>query len=133
MYLAYKYAKKKYRERQEAKRAVQPLPDETEPCTQDGARFNDTIALTASPNNTHDPFPFDTSHPTLAAEDSSKVTQQESRKPEDAESPEERAEKARRRRYRLKIILGLFAPFTLQALDTTIIASALKFIADDFS
>ncbi|KAK3306000.1 uncharacterized protein B0T15DRAFT_398589 [Chaetomium strumarium] len=126
MYLVYKYAKKKLREHQEAKEPVQALPDVTEPYTQDGSRFNDTIALTASPSDTHGPFPSDTSHPSPAAEGSSKVTQ------EPAESPEECAEKARRRRYRLKIILGLFAPFTLQALDTTIIASALKFIADDF-
>lgn len=34
--------------------------------------------------------------------------------------------------YRWKIILGLFGPFALQALDTTIIASALPFIAAEF-
>ncbi|KAK4143488.1 major facilitator superfamily domain-containing protein [Dichotomopilus funicola] len=49
------------------------------------------------------------------------------------ETPEERAEKKRRRSYRWKIILGLFLPFTLQALDTTIIASAVVFIANDFN
>ncbi|KAJ5886553.1 uncharacterized protein N7473_009227 [Penicillium subrubescens] len=47
-------------------------------------------------------------------------------------SPEEAAEKKRRRVYRWKIILGLFAPFCLQSLDTTIIASALPYIAEDF-
>ena len=47
-------------------------------------------------------------------------------------SPEELAEKKRRRIYRWKIILGLFAPFCLQSLDTTIIASALPYIAEDF-
>lgn len=47
-------------------------------------------------------------------------------------SPEEVAEKKRRRTYRWKIILGLFAPFCLQSLDTTIIASALPYIAEDF-
>ncbi|OOQ84983.1 tetracycline efflux protein [Penicillium brasilianum] len=47
-------------------------------------------------------------------------------------SPEEAAEKKRRRTYRWKIILGLFAPFCLQSLDTTIIASALPYIAEDF-
>src|SRR6202012_866969 len=46
---------------------------------------------------------------------------------------EDPLEKKKRRKYRLKIILGLVAPFALQSLDTTIIASALPFIAKDFS
>ena len=48
-------------------------------------------------------------------------------------SPEEAAEKKKRRSYRWKIIIGLFGPFTLQALDNTVIASAFPFIATDFS
>ena len=36
-------------------------------------------------------------------------------------------------RYRWKIIIGLILPFTVQALDVTIIASAIPFIASDFS
>jgi len=48
-------------------------------------------------------------------------------------SPEETAEKKRRRAYRWKIIIGLFGLFTLQALDTTIIASAFPYIASEFS
>jgi MFS family permease len=48
-------------------------------------------------------------------------------------SSEEALEKRRKRTYRWKIILGLFSPFCLQALDTTIVASALPFIAEDFS
>lgn len=35
--------------------------------------------------------------------------------------------------YRFKIIGGLFLPFLVQSLDTTIIAGALPFIASDFS
>lgn len=35
--------------------------------------------------------------------------------------------------YRLKLIAGLLAPFALQALDVTIVASALPFIATDFN
>ncbi|KAK0729615.1 major facilitator superfamily domain-containing protein [Lasiosphaeris hirsuta] len=49
------------------------------------------------------------------------------------DTPQEKAEKKRMRNYRLKIVFGLMAPFTLQALDTTIIASALPFIAADFN
>jgi len=37
------------------------------------------------------------------------------------------------RKYRWKLMLGLFLPFSVQALDVTIIASALPFIASDFS
>ncbi|KAF7716991.1 MFS-type Multidrug transporter [Penicillium ucsense] len=48
-------------------------------------------------------------------------------------SEEEKSEKKRRRTYRWKIIFGLFAPFCLEALDTTIIASALPYIAQDFN
>ena len=35
--------------------------------------------------------------------------------------------------YRWKLMIGLFFPFSVQALDTTIIAGALPFIASDFS
>lgn len=48
-------------------------------------------------------------------------------------TPEEVAEQKRKNVYRWKIILGLFSPYCLQALDTTIVASALPFIAEDFS
>ena len=48
-------------------------------------------------------------------------------------SREEAVEKKRWRSYRWKIIIGLFTPFALQALDVTIIASALPYIATDFS
>ena len=43
------------------------------------------------------------------------------------------AEKKQLRNYRWKLIIGLCGPFTLQGLDTTIIASALPYIATDFS
>lgn len=52
--------------------------------------------------------------------------------PEKESSPEEKAAKKKRRVYRWKLILGLFGPFCLQSLDTTIIASALPYIAEDF-
>ncbi|QUC24024.1 uncharacterized protein UV8b_08265 [Ustilaginoidea virens] len=44
-----------------------------------------------------------------------------------------KADEAMATKYRWKIVLGLVAPFTLQALDATIIASALPWIARDFS
>jgi hypothetical protein len=42
-------------------------------------------------------------------------------------------DKKAKRVYRRKLILGLFLPFMIQGLDTTIIAGALPFIASDFS
>ncbi|KAJ5143909.1 uncharacterized protein N7515_002696 [Penicillium bovifimosum] len=48
-------------------------------------------------------------------------------------SPEQAAEKRRDRIYRWKIVLGLFGPYCLQAMDTTIVASALPYIAEDFN
>jgi hypothetical protein len=43
-----------------------------------------------------------------------------------------REQKLAARKYRWKLMGGLFLPFTLQALDGTIIASALPFMASDF-
>jgi MFS family permease len=117
MYTTFKYARKQYRGYQ-ARRAAeqQGHPADSEPYAHNGVPFHDTTALT-------------TRTPTLDVSNNS--TQEPLNKPS-KETPEERAEKTRRRKYRWKIIVGLFAPYTLQALDTTIVASAVKFIADDF-
>lgn len=42
------------------------------------------------------------------------------------------AENKKRRGHKYKVLFGLALPFALQSLDTTIIASALPFIAADF-
>jgi hypothetical protein len=42
-------------------------------------------------------------------------------------------EKRAARIYRWKLVAGLCLPFSLQALETTIVAGALPFIASDFS
>lgn len=104
MYLAYKHAKKK---RQAAEAAA-------------AAAATGQTPTPGAPQPEHGAL-IDGAHPSAGPQ------------PEAKETPEERAEKKRRRSYRWKIILGLFLPFTLQALDTTIIASAVVFIADDFS
>ncbi|KAL2128679.1 hypothetical protein VTI74DRAFT_8838 [Chaetomium olivicolor] len=123
MYYAYKYAKKKRQERQKRKPEERSGSD-TRADTRDGTTFDDTRALTTSRNGQDSLPPNDLSSASPLPEPSTET------KP--IPTPEELAEKKRRRKYRLKLILGLFLPFTLQALDTTIIASALKFIADDF-
>lgn len=61
------------------------------------------------------------------------IPQLDEGKKQKTRTPEEVAEKKRKNVYRWKIILGLFSPYCLQALDTTIVASALPFIAEDFS
>jgi hypothetical protein len=52
----------------------------------------------------------------------------------DSSDPPERSPKEKReaRIYLIKLTIGLLFPFCLQALDTTIIASALPWIASDF-
>ncbi|KAL4875869.1 major facilitator superfamily domain-containing protein [Aspergillus karnatakaensis] len=47
-------------------------------------------------------------------------------------SPEEQAEKQRRRAYRWKLILSLFMPYFLASIDLTIVATAVPFIASHF-
>ncbi len=44
-----------------------------------------------------------------------------------------RQEKVLARKYRIRIISGIFLPFALASLDLTIVASALPWIASDFS
>ncbi|CAI7577816.1 unnamed protein product [Penicillium palitans] len=61
------------------------------------------------------------------------IPQLDEEKKKKIRTPEEVAEKKRKNVYRWKIILGLFSPYCLQALDTTIVASALPFIAEDFN
>ncbi|KAK4038324.1 major facilitator superfamily domain-containing protein [Parachaetomium inaequale] len=126
MYLAYKYAKKRYKERQGARTAGQ-TPGQGAVYNQDGTQSDDARGLTGSSDGPRAPSPYNPSPFALTPGH----TSPDGTKPK--ETPEERADKKRRRKYRLKIILGLFLPFTLQALDTTIIASALKFIAEDFN
>lgn len=121
MYLAYKYAKKKYKERKQAKAAetAESPSSDAQPAVQQDAMASDQIKNAAR------------SEDETAEKGEEKA---ESTSPESHETPQDDSiEKKRKRSYRLKIIFGLVAPFTLQSLDTTIIASALPFIAKDFS
>jgi hypothetical protein len=119
MYFAYKHIKKKRRLRQEQQAQQEVQLPETEPGV-DVTQIDDADAAGVSI-----PAPVSTPAPEPHAD-----LKKEKKKAE--LSPEELAEKKRRRVYRWKIILGLFFPFALQALDTTIVASALPFIAKDF-
>ncbi|KAH8899994.1 MFS general substrate transporter [Thozetella sp. PMI_491] len=103
MIVAYRYAKRKYEDRRQQRTA-----NGTTGNAQDGPTSGSEVVTTAAP-------------PAVKSKEKKEHT------------PEEIAEKKRRRTYRYKIVFGLMLPFTLQALDTTIIASAMPFIAQDFN
>ncbi len=134
MYLAYKYGKKKYRQRQERLAAAQAEE------TQDAG----ALASTQPPEPPHTGDTHDsaadrphgaTTNETVTANAPSVATSGKDGKGKSKEelTPEQIAEKKRKRKYRLKVLFALVFPFTLQALDMTIVASALPFIAADFS
>lgn len=112
MFLAYRYARRKYQERQ-AKQQTTQLPSQAS-----HGSSSRPFGATAAPNDVHpeevEVSPSSTTPTTVVL------------------TPEEKAERHRRRSYRWKIVLGLFALFTLQALDTTIVAAALPTIAEKF-
>lgn len=108
MILAYGYARRKYQERQAKQQATQ-LPSQTNHGS--ASRPSGATAMPGDIRSDMNP----SSNPFTKAP-----------------TPEEKAETRRRRSYRWKIVLGLFAPFTLQALDTTIVAAALPTIAEKF-
>lgn len=133
MILAYRWARKKQQQRQQARddEPSQPPPANTievpiQPHSEAAARDTATKKTSQSLDPPSNAAANDNPAAAKGAEAGTKTE-----KPEP--TPEEKAEQRRRRSYRWKIVIGLFAPFTLQSLDTTIIASALPFIASDFS
>ncbi|KAK1753190.1 major facilitator superfamily domain, general substrate transporter [Echria macrotheca] len=122
MFLAVKYAKKKIRENKEKKA-------QSNDATQQQVTTPSSELPTATPKNpTHQ-----TDEPPTSRPGSPNTPPPAEHHPNHVETPEEAAEKKRRRIYRYKIVFGLAFPFMLQALDTTIIASALPYIATDFN
>lgn len=131
MFLAYRWARKKYQERQQERNEAPSAPPTNSvdlPLRTKSASGAGGIAASDVSRSLEGPSttPLDGDHPATTEKASSKP-----KKPE--LTPKEKAQERRRRVYRWKVVLGLFAPFTLQSLDTTIIASALPFIAKDFS
>jgi hypothetical protein len=122
MYFAFKYAKKKYIERKQANttetsvlKTAEVSPSHVEPASLGDSVPCDQIETVVPPGNNTGPTDEEKGQPLVVEKAASDVL-----------------EKKRRRKYGLKIIFGLLAPFALQSLDTTIIASALPFIAKDF-
>ncbi|KAK0609413.1 major facilitator superfamily domain-containing protein [Immersiella caudata] len=129
MFLAAKYAKKKYKERQQRNTEATAELEQLRVASS-GSRESPTS--TPIPQSTQQHQHAQHNGATLSPVETYSPGRYATSQHAEKESPEERAEKKRRRVYRYKIIFGLFMPFTLQALDTTIIASALPFIATDF-
>lgn len=115
MFLAVKYGRRKYREHKAQKQLQQQTRDGQLHSGEGPADNVDSRNPSASTASSHRP-------------EQSKVDNHSN-----ILTPEEKAENKRKNIYRWKIVLGLFAPFLLQALDTTIVASALPTIAEEFS
>lgn len=137
MYLAYKYIKRK---RQEKRDRLEEEEEERQrqaagasglasdingvPVSRDGVLGGEEPGRGES---------IEPLQPGAMVTPSTTVAEKKSKDKKPEPTPEEKAEKKRRMIYRCKIIFGLMMPFTLQGLDTTIVASALPFIAADFS
>ncbi|PSR82923.1 major facilitator superfamily domain-containing protein [Coniella lustricola] len=136
MFLAYRFARRKYKEHQAAKASeqhqYQPQLD------QDGAAQQQQQQQQGEAQHEG----ASTSGQKAAAIDYS--VQQRVSEPATTETtfkeskvtvltPEEKVDKKRRMVYRLKVVFGLSMPFMLQALDTTIVAAALPTIAAEFN
>jgi hypothetical protein len=131
MYFAYKHAREKYKERRQLQ--AQPVGE----LANGSAQLNQDTAVEARNGEGTNAMKV----PTIASgaeigrapeAKETPVNNVSKTKKEDEPPYEDLAEKKRRRKYRWKIIFGLLAPFTLQSLDMTIIASALPYIATDF-
>lgn len=133
MILAYRWARKKYQQRQQGRddEPLQPPPINTvEVPVQPPTEATTVDGATKETSRSNSPANAAVQEGSSTANNTAK-SGAKTEKPE--ATPEEKAEQRRKRAYRWKIVIGLFAPFTLQSLDTTIIASALPFIASDFS
>ncbi|CAK7269164.1 hypothetical protein SEPCBS57363_003462 [Sporothrix epigloea] len=126
MYLAYRYIKRKRQE----KRAQEEAENRPRQSTANSGLASDTDAVPLQRDET---VVGEASDDTVAGEASADTTPATTTTTSDKKlTPEQKAERKRRYIYRCKIIFGLMMPFTLQGLDTTIVASALPFIAADF-
>lgn len=134
MILAYRWARKKHQQRQQRRddEPSQPPPTNTieVPLQPHSASATRDSATRETSQSLKSPSNAAGNEASIAAKKDA-TAGAKTEKPEP--TPEEKAEQRRKRSYRWKIVIGLFAPFTLQSLDTTIIASALPFIASDFS
>ncbi|CAN8102695.1 unnamed protein product [Discula destructiva] len=137
MIIGYRYARRKLQER-EARRQPVELPsqqpdDNTTPSrAADTAETVDARSAVGEATSSSNPSTHQSrkaSAPSTAWPHSKSTSAAPEMK---APTLEEEAEQRRRRSYRWKVVLGLFAPFTLQALDTTIVAAALPTIAAEF-
>lgn len=135
MYYAYKKVKEHRRQKALAQESAQQEAAQQEvhvqeAAVQDGALDTTTTDSLQPASYSHEQPAIKETNDTAAAAKTPKT--QKPAKEKKVLSPEEIADKKRRTVYRWKLVAGLFGPFALQALDTTIIASALSAIATEF-
>lgn len=112
--ILYKYLKKKHNQRKENENAARQ-------------KSEDFVELTPFPDRQSDSH--DMSEATIPRVQTEEPSIHADTPPDDGNKDKIRTARI----YRYKIIAGLFLPFLVQSLDTTIIAGALPFIASDFS
>ncbi|KAH6869508.1 major facilitator superfamily domain-containing protein [Thelonectria olida] len=120
MYLVWKYARKKYEKNREARSRCAAIETTPSPAASPIAACE---LMASGQDSARSPTTCPESHPP-PIDAGGLFTEQPHDRPVDVK---------RRRSLRYKVLLGLALPFALQSLDTTIIASALPFIADDFN
>lgn len=125
MIVGYRYARRKLQEREARRQAEELQQSQDRPAVAGGS---------VQPRAGREAIPSSAPVSTMRARNSDPGPVVTSEKPSgNTLTPEEKAEQRRRRSYRWKVVFGLFMPFTLQALDTTIVAAALPTIAVEFS
>ena len=125
MYLAYKYVKRKQKEHKDQKSSAQD--DDRQVTNSPVSGLGDEARRTSNGAD------VDVNATTAGGERTFRGRNDEAaRREKGVPSPGDKLAKKRKNAYRWKLVIGLFAPFALQALDTTIIASALPYIALDF-
>jgi hypothetical protein len=139
MFLLYKHLKKQQKEKKEkreettSQRCVHQGNTATDPETSPKpSPLINTVHTAGLPLNISDAPVGQVDIEKHHDQPSERATEQNGIQGTNAPCPACKDEKRAARRYRWLLIGGLFFPFTVQALDATIIAGALPFIASDF-
>lgn len=132
MILAYRYIKKKRNEKREQKQKEEQQQGHHDTPKRDQQPQPQAAAGSPAVNTASSGLAITPLEEAGTADSAEKRKKHEETQEGQEDEAEKKAAKKRRYIYRCKVIFGLIMPFTLQSLDTTIIASALPYIANDF-